>query len=325
MYALERQVAKLAVSRACKLAKTVSSGTTESITKSDDSPVTVADFGAQAIIINAINKAFPDDKIVGEEDASKLRENDSLRSKVWNLVQEASNDSLDISKLSSDQEMCNAIDIGNSQGGNKGRIWALDPIDGTKGFIRKGQYAVCLALIVDGIVQLGVIGCPNLNENGSLFSAVKGQGAKMSQLSNIDNESTIQFNDCQDLSQATFCESVESGHSAHSTQAQIAAKLGITKSPVRMDSQAKYCSISQGNGDIYLRLPVNMQYEEKIWDHAAGNVIVTEAGGQVTDMYGEQLDFGAGRTLKNNKGVVASATSIHQRVLEAVAAVLGAN
>jgi len=65
-------------------------------------------------------------------------------------------------------------------------MWTLDPIDGTKGFLRGGQYAVCLALIEDAQVQLGVIGCPNLlvdpsnqdGPRGCLFVAVKGQGAE---------------------------------------------------------------------------------------------------------------------------------------------------
>ena len=64
-------------------------------------------------------------------------------------------------------------------------MWTLDPIDGTKGFLRGEQYAICLALIIDGIVQLGVVGCPNLpvdheqpdGEKGCLFIAVKNQGA----------------------------------------------------------------------------------------------------------------------------------------------------
>ena len=67
------------------------------------------------------------------------------------------------------------------------------------------------------------------------------------------------------LGQASFCESVEAGHSDHGTNARIAALLGITKPGVRMDSQAKYCSIARGNGDVYLRLPVSDTYEEKIW------------------------------------------------------------
>lgn len=64
-------------------------------------------------------------------------------------------------------------------------IWALDPIDGTKGFLRGDQYAVCLALMVDGKVQAGALGCPNLpvdpanpdGEKGIMLSVERGKGA----------------------------------------------------------------------------------------------------------------------------------------------------
>ena len=64
-------------------------------------------------------------------------------------------------------------------------MWALDPIDGTKGFLRGGQYAVCLGLLVDGLVVVGVMGCPNLpvdftggaSQEGAIFVAVRGEGA----------------------------------------------------------------------------------------------------------------------------------------------------
>lgn len=69
----------------------------------------------------------------------------------------------------------------------------------------------------------------------------------------------------KDIRESRFCESVESGHSAHDKHAFIAKDLGITNSPIRMDSQCKYSSISRGDGDIYLRLPVSQSYEEKIW------------------------------------------------------------
>jgi 3'(2'), 5'-bisphosphate nucleotidase len=68
-----------------------------------------------------------------------------------------------------------------------------------------------------------------------------------------------------DLSKATFCESVEAGHSSHGQQSQIAKLLGINTDSVRMDSQAKYATLARGDAEIYLRLPVNMAYEEKIW------------------------------------------------------------
>lgn len=82
-------------------------------------------------------------------------------------------------------QLLETIDRGTYAGGAHGRMWALDPIDGTKGFLRGEQFAVCLALIVDGQVQVGVMGCPNLpvdakdkdGEKGCLFITVKGQGA----------------------------------------------------------------------------------------------------------------------------------------------------
>ena len=83
-----------------------------------------------------------------------------------------------------------------------------------------------------------------------------------------------------------FCESVESGHSAQGDAAAVAARLGITAPPLRMDSQAKYAVVARGEADIYLRLPTRADYREKIWDHAAGALIVAEAGGVVTDIYG---------------------------------------
>ena len=81
--------------------------------------------------------------------------------------------------------MWDAIDRGDFQGGARQRFWTLDPIDGTKGFLRKEQFAVCLALVEQGQVQLAVQGCPNLpcrlndpqSPRGVLFWAIRGQGA----------------------------------------------------------------------------------------------------------------------------------------------------
>merc|ERR1712048_434185 len=81
-------------------------------------------------------------------------------------------------------QLLSDLDRGSHPGG-PGRFWVLDPIDGTKGFLRKEQYAVCLGLIDDGKVLVSVLGCPNLHvdpndpdgERGCLFVAVRGQGA----------------------------------------------------------------------------------------------------------------------------------------------------
>ena len=59
-------------------------------------------------------------------------------------------------------------------------------------------------------------------------------------------------------------------------------------------------------------------YEEKIWDHASGQLLIQESGGVCTDMHGNELDFGVGRTLQKNEGIVAAGKGLHARVVEAV-------
>lgn len=311
--------------------------------------MTIGDYGAQALIISALKHNFPSDEIIAEEEASELRNNTSLRDQIWGYVQQTKLDDVASEKalggpLSTVEKMLDIIDQGKSQGGSKGRIWVIDPIDGTKGFLRGGQYAVCLALMVDGKVKVGVLGCPNLpidddaridasigvdqtddEGKGVLISAVEGQGAHSRPLAKgqLAEAHSIMMKPIEDLSQASFCESVESGHSNQTEQAEIARRLGIVQDSVRMDSQAKYASIARGAGDIYLRLPAGVGYQEKIWDHAAGNVIVLEAGGEVTDYEGNRHNFGIGRTFGENKGFVAAPKSVHAKILEVVRDVVG--
>ncbi|KAL8905291.1 MAG: hypothetical protein Q9207_002724 [Kuettlingeria erythrocarpa] len=344
-YTHELTTALLAVQRATLLTQRVFHNNAKgTLSKDDHSPVTVGDFGAQALIIAALRHNFPEDEIVGEEEASSLREKKSLAEQIYALVKESRLDDEEAEErlggpVRDEEAMLAAIDAGSSAGGDKGRIWALDPVDGTKGFLRGGQYAVCLALIVDGDVKVGVLGCPNLpvddaaplsadvggEGRGVLFAAVQGEGATSRPLTHgaLAEGKKISMREVEDITQATFCESVEAAHSSHGDQAEIAKRLGITKESVRMDSQAKYGSIARGAGDLYLRLPVRKDYEEKIWDHAAGDLIVREAGGEVTDAERKRLDFGVGRTLKRNKGVVAAPKGVHGTVLKVVKEVLG--
>jgi len=326
-YERERATAIQAVLRACRLCRTVADAlvSEETLAKKDKSPVTVADFGSQAVIIHDLLAAFPSDPIVGEEDAGDLRmpEGDAIKNKVVEQVAA-------IVPGLNENSVLEAIDQGTYTGGAAGRFWTLDPIDGTKGFLRGDQYAVALALIEDGVPVLGVLGCPNLPVDpsypqgglGCLFIAVKDQGAVMQPIEH-ETEKPIAVTDVADPAQAAFCESVESGHSSHNHSAQVAERLGVKVAPYRIDSQAKYAAVSRGNASVYLRLPTRADYQEKIWDHAAGWRVVQEAGGLVTDVTGKPLDFSLGRTLKNNKGVVATNGKLHDQVISAVRAVLG--
>jgi len=283
------------------------------ITKGDKSPVTVADYAAQAIVSLTLSSVVPEIPLVGEEDASALRDgaHAAHRAEVVQLVRRVYPDVTESSVL-------DAIDRGVHEGGAEGTHWVLDPIDGTKGFLRGGQYAVALGLIEDGVVNVGVLGCPNLDPGGTIFSAIRGEGARSGQVGGAI-ERPIAVGPETHPSTARFCESVEAAHSAHDWSAQIASQLGVTAAPYRIDSQCKYAAVARGDAAIYLRLPTRKGYVEKIWDHAAGYLIVTEAGGRVTDIEGTPLDFSLGRRLENNLGVVATNGRLHDEVLTAVA------
>ncbi|KAI5121485.1 hypothetical protein M0805_003940 [Coniferiporia weirii] len=337
-YALEKEVAVSAVLRACNLTSSIFNKLVkdERLTKDDKSPVTVGDFSAQAVVNTILANAFPEDKIVGEEDSADLRveTNSVLRDRVVELANQALSSDLvhgdnvqwgiGPGKQRTTEELLNVIDRGNHGGGKTGRMWTLDPIDGTKGFLRGEQYAVCLAFLIDSKVQVGVIGCPNLpidasvpnGQKGCLFVAVRGQGAEQRMLSN-SKPTPLTIPTFKD-SEINFLESVESGHSALGFNARVARILNITREPTRMDSQAKYCALARGDGSVYIRMPVGIGYREKIWDHAAGALLVEESGGIVTDSRGEPLDFGLGRTLGENFGVVAAGKEVHSKVIAAI-------
>lgn len=334
-YKTELKIATDAVELACRLCSKVQSSlvSSETMTKKDKSPVTVADFGAQAVICRALRSAFPSDPIVAEEDSSDLMagEGEGLTHKIVEHV------SALIPGIT-EPEVIAAIDSGGYEGGKGKRFWTLDPIDGTKGFLRGEQYAVALALIENGEVVLGVLGCPKLTLDssdpggaaGCLLYGVKGEGANVRLLLRLllrslgqNSSNRISVSEISDTVDASFCESVESGHSSHGDSGRIAGILGVTNPPFRIDSQCKYAVIARGDASIYLRLPTRKDYEEKIWDHAAGSIIVTEAGGTVTDIYGRGLDFSLGKTLSANKGIVATNGKFHGKVISAVAEVLG--
>ena len=325
-YKSELKTAIAAVEKASALCRSVQESlvSEESMEKKDKSPVTVADFGAQAIVIHELKKVFPDDPIVAEEDAKELTicgGDPLLESIVKHLEPQLPG--------LSEEEIVMTINQGGYEGGKEGRFWTLDPIDGTKGFLRKEQYAVALALIENGEVVLGVLGCPNLSTSsynsdkdlGTLLYAVKGNGAYMKAIGGKD-ETGVSVSGVESTSEANFCESVESGHSSHDHSAKIAEILNVTAAPARIDSQCKYGVLARGEASIYLRLPTRKDYEEKIWDHAAGYIVVKEAGGKVTDCRGKELDFSLGRTLKNNTGIVGTNEKIHQEVINAVKKVI---
>ena len=222
--------------------------------------------------------------------------------------------------------------------------WILDPIDGTKGFIRGQHFCVALGLALEGKPVLGVLACPNVPYKGDrangaalgdgcVFFAVEDQGAFMLPLHTDGSSSSI----VEEIAQATpirvsniatgqearFFESAEAAHSSHSAAGQVTTALGVQEAPVRLDSQCKYGMLARGEGEIMLRLP-KLGYIENVWDHAPAFVVIREAGGKVTDTEGRELDFSEGCRTGDGKmegrvtGIVTTNGLMHAQVLEAL-------
>jgi 3'-phosphoadenosine 5'-phosphosulfate (PAPS) 3'-phosphatase len=245
------------------------------------------------------------------------------------------------------------------------------------GFLRGEQYAVCLTLISQGVPVLGLLACPNLpfpslkapTSKGSFFLATAGAGAFQRSLTlplDLSPEATensgtsnpfipINLPHSSTAGPHAILESVEASHSSHAINEAISSSIEIGEH-LRMDSQAKYGALARGDGEMYLRVPTKYSggkaYQEKVWDHASGYVLVKEAGGKVGDCWGRELDFGVGRTLKSNdvrpiylspfdwgsgaeltpidlallQGVIATSSPIYDNVISAVrSAILQAN
>ena len=320
------QTALRAVRQAAVLMRTIQRETVvSSLTKGDKSPVTVADFTSQAIIGRILSQSFPDIPLVAEETSTALRKPEGVK-----ILEQVTRYVGDVFPDATAESICEWIDYGGAEPGKL--FWVLDPIDGTKGFLRGDQYVVAFALVEDGVPQIGVLGCPNLRNAsipdmdglGSVVLAVRGQGTWNISMAEDNNQwNRINVSTQSDPSKARLLHSFESSHTNVGQTKELADWLGVQVEPVRMDSQAKYAVLAAGGGEMMLRLlsPDNPEYREKIWDQAAGSIILEEAGGKITDMNGKPLDFTQGRMLEKNRGVLASNGLLHENVLQGLAAI----
>ena len=143
----------------------------EKVSKQDDSPVTIADFAAQAVVSYWLQQEFPGIALVAEESAECLRDGAEGAALLWRVTDLVNQVLADApggggSGPLSSAVVADLVDRGASQGGRTGAHWILDPIDGTKGFINGRQYAIALALMEDGVLKVGAMGCPNMPKMG---------------------------------------------------------------------------------------------------------------------------------------------------------------
>jgi HAL2 family 3'(2'),5'-bisphosphate nucleotidase len=366
--------AKAAVRAACRVTATVQAGAFSHVSKLDSSPVTVADFAAQAIVTIVLQRelALPPGVLLmmGEEDVATFRgAGREVTARVAQLVQHtipkaaflASAESAsggDDDAVWSVEEVTAAIGAGGYAGKQRADssppFWVLDPVDGTKGFLRRGQYAVGLAYVVRGAVSLAVIGCPNLPypslldgrlpgsmsalelaaeqavpsadaavHVGTLCSAVAGGGAFQEALEQSAEEAAaaptrLRVSGVMPSSpNFIIAQSFERTESDAAASDHIRHSLSIACPVLRVDSMVKYCLVARGEAAAYFRLLAGT-YREFIWDHAPGSLLVAEAGGTSSDAYGSALDFSHGQRLTENVGILASNGAVHAAIVDAL-------
>jgi len=313
-----------AVREACLIARSLAATiqTTPVVRKADDSPVTVADFAVQCWIARCLTAT--EIPLIGEESAEALA---AAGPEMLESVHAALPAGL---RPRHPNELLlwlnRASQVRSAPGGC---WWLLDPIDGTKGFLRGGQYAICLALVREGTPVFGLLGCPALPQSGIplgnigqpagvLLLGHRSSGAWQSSLSEAAAWRAIQCSDSGSIgAKIRICESRDLRHAWRGLLDRSLERLGVSAAPVRIDSQCKYALVARGDAEVYARLPRDPSYVEKTWDHAAGAVIAQAAGARVSDLDGLPLDFSRGVALVG-RGLLVASPRWHTALLDAL-------
>ncbi len=206
--------------------------------KSDDSPVTAADLAAHAILEPGLLPLLDGVPVLSEE--STLTNWEERRS--WE------------------------------------RYWIIDPLDGTKEFIkRNGEFTVNVALIEKGVPVLGVVYVPVL---GITYAGMQGQGAWKYENDSVRSIQTRTITSLQAGKQSVEVVASRS-HGADAVIAlmdRVSAALGEVATK-NMGSSLKLCLVAEGEADLYPRLALTSE-----WDTAAAQAVVEAAGGKVVDV-----------------------------------------
>ncbi|XP_015578182.1 putative PAP-specific phosphatase, mitochondrial isoform X4 [Ricinus communis] len=339
-YHRELEAAIKVVERACRLCVDVKRSLFSSegriVEKNDQTPVTIADFGVQALVSLELGKVFPSIPLVAEEDSSFVRSNNLVDSVVSVVTDKAnSND-----KPLKHADVLAAID----RGGKNPIVFGTNP----------ATYWVGLALVVEGEIVLGVMGCPNWTEDNSYKSTTKienmlsgpgtlmvahvGCGTWTKELPDMLGRSTKVLDgwtrcivDGHNLvPEARFCisdsqtwESLPLSDLFDATsEADSVGDKEILLLPTCCGSLCKYLMVASGRASVFI-LRSTTQRTIKAWDHAVGIICVHEAGGKVTDWKGNQLDFAADqverRIIFPSGGVLVTNGKLHNQIVEMIA------
>lgn len=167
-------------------------------------------------------------------------------------------------------------------------FFLIDPLDGTKEFVAgRNEFTINLALVVDGLPLLGIVGAPAL---GRIWRGMVGHGAERLTVTTdarVQRREPIKTRTWPDQGDPWIV-AVSRSHGDRRTEAFIDARPGATRQ--MLGSAIKFCRVAEGGADIYPRLAPTCE-----WDVAAGHAVVVAAGGKVTDSNGHPLRFGGDR------------------------------
>jgi 3'(2'), 5'-bisphosphate nucleotidase len=213
--------------------------------KDDKSPLTAADMASHKTIVAALEKLTPDIPILSEESAT----------------------------------------IPFAERSSWSRYWLIDPLDGTREFVkRNGEFTVNIALINNGLVELGVVHVP---VSGLSYSACTGGGAFKTQAGQAPQAIHV-----RQLPSGPIAVAGSRSHSGDSLL-KFLDRLGPHEL-VSMGSSLKICLVAEGVADLYPRLGLTSE-----WDTAAAQCVVEQAGGQVTGLDMRQLRYNTKDSLLN--------------------------
>jgi 3'(2'), 5'-bisphosphate nucleotidase len=183
------------------------------------------------------------------------------------------------------------------------RLWIVDPIDGTRGFARKlGEFSVMIAFVQDGAIAVGVVQEP---AKSRLTWAVRGQGCW--QRDGAGEVTPCRVTTTADLTAATLTQSHRQDPSKPSRRVQLLQSAKVIET---YSAGVKLAIVARGEADIYL----NTYDAVHDWDLCAGHILVTEAGGRVTKLNGEDLHYGLPGALQQG-GLLASNGRLHDAAL----------
>ncbi|HEX6200850.1 MAG TPA: 3'(2'),5'-bisphosphate nucleotidase CysQ [Thermoanaerobaculia bacterium] len=189
------------------------------------------------------------------------------------------------------------------------RFWVVDPIDGTRGFARKnGEFSIMIALVEDGEAVLGAVHEPAAER---LTWAVAGEGCRV--VRGAGSEAAPCAVSATEGRPRVLAMSRSQGDEG---ERQLLDALGADRAIQTYSAGIKLSQVARGEADLYLGDYLTL----RDWDVAAGHVLVTEAGGRVTNIDGEPVRYdGSGRSLRG-RGIVASNGGVHAAALDAIAA-----